>query len=265
MQATKRQIVDALGRAGLRRGDHLLVHSSLRKVGPIDGGADALIDGLLEVVGEDGTLAMPAFNTTRYLPTPCFDMRLTASRSGMLTEMYRQRPASQRSCHPTHSVVAQGRRAAEFLADHYLREAFGVDSPIDRLARAGGYVLLIGVTHMANSCIHIGESCAGVTKFYWDDGPLPVVKCRLPSGDIIDYELDCTASCSMAFNAVEYLLRKRNHVSDLNVGQALCFLMQGRDIIENVVEMLRERPDFLLCNREICRPCVLARKHLFSR
>jgi aminoglycoside 3-N-acetyltransferase len=161
---TKKQIQDVLLRSGMKVGNHLLVHSSLRQVGPIDGGADALIDALLETVGSEGTLAMPAFNYTRPLPVPYFDVRSTPSRAGILTEIYRKRPETLRSLHPTHSVAAQGRRAAEFLADHLKYMAFGVGSPIDRMMQAGGYVLLIGVTHLANSCIHIGESYSGVTS-----------------------------------------------------------------------------------------------------
>jgi aminoglycoside 3-N-acetyltransferase len=259
---TKRQIRDALFHAGIRTGDHLLVHSSLRRVGPIDGGADALIDGLLEAVGSSGTLAMPAFNSTRHMPVPYFDVHSTPSRAGMLTEIFRKRPEVLRSYHPTHSVAAQGERAVEFLANHHDHEALGIDSPLDRLARAGGYVLLMGVTHMANASIHVGESHAGIQKFYWDEGPLPVVKCRLSDGRVIDYRLDCSPSCSMAFNVAEYPLRRHGMVVDLNVGAARSFLIKGQDIIRVVVDLIRDKQDALLCHRDSCRPCIMARKYI---
>jgi aminoglycoside 3-N-acetyltransferase len=259
---TKQQIKDALINKGLRLGDHLLVHSSVKSVGLIDGGPDALIDALLEVVGDEGTLAMPAFNYTRPLPQPYFDVAITPSRAGALTEIYRQRPETLRSLHPSHSVAAQGKRAEEFLADHHKGLAFGVGSPVDRIAQAGGYVLLIGVTHMANSCIHIGESHAGVTKFYWENGPIPIAKLRMPNGKIIDHSLDCSSSCSMAFNSVEYPLRCKNMIMDLNVGEALSFLMRGKVVIETVVEMIRQRPDALFCNRSTCQPCIKGRQYL---
>lgn len=59
---TKARIKATLSSKGLKPGDHVFVHSSLRSIGPIEGGPDALIDALLEVVGPEGTLAMPAFN-----------------------------------------------------------------------------------------------------------------------------------------------------------------------------------------------------------
>lgn len=259
---TKAQIKETLFSQGLRPGDHLLVHSSLRSVGPIEGGAEALIEALLEVTGQEGTLAMPTFNYRFGLPAPHFDPRLVRSRTGALTEIFRQRPGVVRSLHPTHSVAAQGKRASEFMADHYRFGAFGVGCPIDRLVQAGGYVLLLGVTHLANSCIHVGESHAGCTKFDWQDGPLPIVKILLPDGRIIDFQLDCTASCSRSFNAVEYWLRRGKMIKDLMLGDALCFLMKGKDIVDTVVEMIRREPDVLLCTRPNCRPCRMARQHL---
>jgi aminoglycoside 3-N-acetyltransferase len=114
---TKAQIKETLLSKGMKPGDHLLVHSSLRSVGPIEDGPGALIDALLEITGSEGTLAMPAFNYRRYLPLPHFDARTTPGRTGALTEIFRKRPESLRSLHPTHSVTAQGKRAAEFLAD----------------------------------------------------------------------------------------------------------------------------------------------------
>jgi len=261
---TKAQIKETLLSKGMKPGDHLLVHSSLRSVGPIEDGPGALIDALLEITGSEGTLAMPAFNYRRYLPLPHFDARTTPGRTGALTEIFRKRPESLRSLHPTHSVTAQGKRAAEFLAEHHKFPAFGVGSPIDRLAQAGGYVLLLGVTHLANSCIHVGESHAGRTKFYWEEGPLPIVKMLMPGGKIIDHQLDCSASCSMAFNAVEYPMRSKNMITDLTLGEALCFLMKGKDVVDSVVEMIGEKPDVLLCNRSNCRPCSMARRHVLD-
>ena len=231
-------------------------------MGPVDGGADAVIDGLLATVGPEGTLAMPAFNYTRPLPVPYFDPKRTPSQAGVLTEVFRNRPGTLRSFNPTHSVAAQGKRAEEFLAGHDKVQTFGVGSPIDRLAQAGGFVLLMGVTQTANSCIHIGESHAGVKKFYWEQGPLPIARVLISDGQVIDHPLDCSSSCSMAFNSVEYPLRRKGMIIDLSLGQALCFLMRGKDVIETVVEMIRDGPEVLFCNRETCRPCYLGRKYI---
>jgi aminoglycoside 3-N-acetyltransferase len=260
----KDQVSDVLSRSGLKAGNHLLVHSSLRSVGPIEGGPNTLIEALLEVIGEAGTLAMPTFNYAFPLPEPFFDPKTVPSKTGALTETFMYYPGTVRSLHPTHSIAARGEMAEAFVADHNMFATFGIGSPIDRIAQAGGYVLLIGVTHLANSCIHVGESHAGVKKFYWRDGPLPVAKILVPDGSVVDYQLDCSASCSRAFNAVEYPLRRRNKILDLTLGKALCFLMTGKDVIETVMTMVRQQPDILFCNSNTCRPCSKGRQHLIE-
>ena len=45
---------------GIKEGMNLLVHSSLRRIGKVAGGADAVIDALLDVLGAEGTLMMSA-------------------------------------------------------------------------------------------------------------------------------------------------------------------------------------------------------------
>jgi hypothetical protein len=59
------EIVSALKQVGIAPGDLVLVHSAMSPLGYIDGGADTVIDALLEVIGKEGTLLMPAFSRTR--------------------------------------------------------------------------------------------------------------------------------------------------------------------------------------------------------
>jgi aminoglycoside 3-N-acetyltransferase len=259
---TKAQIITALEGAGLSPGSHLLVHSSLRRLGPVDGGAEAVIDALRHCVGAGGTLAMPTFNGARVIAQPYFDVATTPGATGVLTEVFRRQPDVLRSYQPTHSVAACGPRAAEFLRDHHLREAFGIGSPIDRIADAGGWVLLLGVTQSSNSCIHVGESHAGAVKFFWSDGELPLAPVRLPDGTIFPYCVDCSSSCSASFNSMEYPLRLRNAVRDFRVGTALCCLVRCSEVIAATVETIRENPFILTCTNPACRPCRLRRNHL---
>ena len=258
---SRKDIVRSLTDVGIGRGDHLVVHASLRSIGAIDGGADAAIDALVDVVGDGGTVAMPSFHYTRPLPEPHFDVRTTPAKTGTLTEVFRQRAGVRRSLHPTHAVCALGPRADEFLDDHLTCEAVGKDSPLDRIAQAGGYVLLIGVSHLANTTIHVGQCHAGLARYHWQDGPVPIAKVLLADNRVVEHPLDASAGCSLAFNAVDYLLRQRGLVRDTYIGHAPSSLMRGRDIIDTVVATLKERPDALLCNRQACRPCVLGRRH----
>jgi len=258
---TIQRIIDSLRNAGVHPGDALFVHSSLRAVGAIESGPAGLLDALLECVGSAGVLAMPAFNYTRPPPLPFFDSATTASRTGALCEMFRKHPGVARSLHPTHSILACGGRASEFVHDHLNCEAFGINSPIDRIAQAGGLTLLIGVSHTSNSCIHIGEAHAGIRKFGWSDEP-PTFKLRRPDGSVIEHRGDFSSSCSRAFNAVDLPLRIKGQVIDLSLGDALCTLMRSRDIINCVIQLHREHPGILFCRMPTCRPCALGRQYL---
>ncbi len=261
---TKAEIIKELQTAGIKHGDILLVHSSLKAIGPIEGGAEALIAAMIETVGAEGILAMPAFNYMRPLPEPYFDIHETPARTGVLTEIFRKMPETKRSLHPTHSVCAQGERAEEFLSGHIDVESVGIGSPIDKLAKAGGYVLLIGVTNMANTTIHIGEAYAGVKKFHWNDGPDPIAKVKLPDGDIVEHKLDPSASCDTAFNALDYPLRIAGKINDLKIGNAIAYLMRGSDVIEEICRMIKQQPDILFCKDSDCRPCSMSRQFLNS-
>ncbi len=61
MRVTRDRIADDLRRLGVRPGGVLMPHSSLRSLGTVDGGAAAVVDAMLDALGEQGTLAGPSF------------------------------------------------------------------------------------------------------------------------------------------------------------------------------------------------------------
>ena len=58
---TREQITGDLKALDIRTGDAVMMHSSLSALGFVDGGAETVVDALLETVGPDGTLLVPAF------------------------------------------------------------------------------------------------------------------------------------------------------------------------------------------------------------
>ena len=255
-------LVAAFREIGLEQGDSLIVHSSLSSLGHVEKGADGVIEALLEVIGPSGNLMLPAFNYTRPLPEPYYDPKNTPGRAGIIPETGRKRPGAVRSLHPTHSVAVIGPDAKRLTEGHLLTRAFGKDSPIDRLAKAGGKVLLLGVAHTSSSTIHIGEEYADIPKGFWHAGPLPMAKILMPDGKIVEHQLDTSSSCSTAFNAAEYPLRQHNEISDLRIGAAKIQLMSGAAVIRRVREMIDKKADILLCRWAGCNPCNVARKLL---
>lgn len=161
---SSRDLVADLERLGVHRGDTLMVHSSLSSLGWVDGGADAVIDALLEVLGPSGLLVMPTHTwSTVHAGQPVFHQHLSPSVVGRITEAFRHRARAVRSLHPTHSVAALGADAGQFVAGHECYSTpCSTHSPYGRLVDRGGYVLLLGVGLESFTLMHGFEEWAAV-------------------------------------------------------------------------------------------------------
>ena len=255
-----RDIRETFGSIGIGSGDHVLVHSSLRRIGRIDGGADALLDALLQTVGPDGTVAVPTFSG---IPEngACFHPAETPSHTGVFTEVVRQRPDAVRSLHPTHSVAAIGPRAAELTDGHLEAETVGTGSPCHRIASAGGYVMLLGVTHTANTTIHVGEACSGMVKMGRLENPQSF-GVLLSGGTVVHKAQDSSNSCSAGFNVLEFPLREKGQLRSFRLGSALSSIMKGQDLIDRTVDLIHAYPDITRCMQPGCIHCDAWRQHV---
>jgi aminoglycoside 3-N-acetyltransferase len=258
---TRAELASQLDRIGLERGDAVVLHSSLRSIGRVDGGAETVVAALLDVLGPEGLLVAPTYTYW----TQRFDPVTEASLTGRITETIRLWPGAVRSWHPTHSVAAIGMGAAELCDGHHLVGAVSHGSPLDRLAARGGKILLLGVGHVTNSTIHVGEVRANVPYL---DIPFSVESFTsatvvTPSGDVC-VPIIQPSGCSRAFGAIEQPLRHRGAIRDGLVGEAVAQLMRGRDVIEAVVELLRADPAALLCNDPDSYRCAQARLRIDS-
>ncbi len=141
---------------GVRPGGVLLVHSSLRSLGPLPGGAESVIRALLAALGPDGTLLTPALSFASVgRDRPIFDARQTPSCVGALSEAFRTRPGTLRSVHPTHSVCGAGCLAGELLGDHERDTTpVGPHSPFARLPAVHGQILFLGCGLRPNTSMH---------------------------------------------------------------------------------------------------------------
>jgi aminoglycoside 3-N-acetyltransferase len=164
-------VVAAARAVDIARADTIMFHSSLSSMGTVVGGPDTVIDGFLDAVGPEGTVAVPTlchwepdekpFVFDRWDPETC------PSYVGRITETLRQRPEALRSNHPTHSVAAVGRRAVELTANHgasgprpshFGSAAFAHQSPWQRLVDWDAAYCFIGVTFWVNTMVHYVES-----------------------------------------------------------------------------------------------------------
>jgi aminoglycoside 3-N-acetyltransferase len=154
---TQEDLVEGFRTAGIDGGDVVFVHASISKIGHIDGGMDAVIDALLDLLGAGGTLAMPGFTFQLFdVQAPVFDVRNTPCWASKLYERFRTRMPVCRSHHVTHSLCAVGARARELTAAHSASPC-GPESPFVKLAGWGAKILLIGASHNASTTLHAVE------------------------------------------------------------------------------------------------------------
>jgi aminoglycoside 3-N-acetyltransferase len=176
---TAASLAEDLRRLGLGVGDTVLVHSSLRKIGEVTGGAAGVLAAFLEVIGDEGTLVVPTFTTENSKSSrthlqlisgltpqqveefraemPPFDAASTPSSTGRLSEQVRLTPGALRSGHPQTSFAAIGRHARTVVADHAVDCHHGEDSPLARLRDLDAKVLLAGVDYDACTAFHLAE------------------------------------------------------------------------------------------------------------
>lgn len=136
-------------------GKPVIVHTSLKAIGEIEGGADTLLDALVSVFASNGgVLCIPTHTWKKCV----LDLNKAESCLGVLPTIASARKNGVRSMHPTHSITVFGEKAEEFVKN----EAF-VDSPTNpngcygNILQEKGYVLLIGVGQEKNTLIHCIE------------------------------------------------------------------------------------------------------------
>lgn len=175
--ATLNSLAHDFQRLGLRRGNVVIVHSALSKLGWVVGGAVAVIDALMKVVTPEGSIVMPTHTGDNSDPahwqnpavpeawwsiirtqSPPFRPEVTPTwYMGIIPELFRRYPNVLRSNHPLHSFAAWGKHAEQIVAEHSLESSLGDQSPLGKIYQLDGKVLLLGVNHANNTSLHLSE------------------------------------------------------------------------------------------------------------
>lgn len=235
----RKQISDDLLRIGLKPGGVVMVHSSFKSLGPVPGGIQTVIDGMLDALGPQGTLLMPGLSWIAVdRDHPGFDVRSTPSCVGAIPEYFRNLPGTIRSMHPTHSVCGQGPMAAR-LFDGHIRDTTpcGANSPFHKLRFHRGQVLMLGCGLLRNTMIHAVEETAAA-PYLFEQEPLVYT--------LTDYDGTVTkAAHSRHAEFPQHFDRVRagligNGLSEGKVLQALCHLYDAEALWNHASAMLQE-------------------------
>ena len=254
-------------RQGVRRlelsGVPLCVHSSLRSFGFVDGGAEAIIEGLL---AEGCTLLVPTFSSEAYeVPPPpgvglarngldgnqprrampgvqgvyTPDVNDIDSDMGAIPAAVLAMPGRVRSPHLIRSFAAIGSRARDLIPQDAPAELFG---PLMRLSQMDGSILIMGVGLDKITAIHLAEQQAGRRMFQrWANGP---------DGRPVQVEV---GGCSDGFINLDQALAAM--AQKTKVGQAAWRAYPARELLATASTAIREQPSLTHCSDPHCVRC----------
>src|SRR6185503_2694845 len=172
---SRRELAADFRALGVRSGDTIMLHASVRAVGRIAGGPDQIHLALKDALTPDGTLMMYASCPEHYdeighgnltpeeerellEKLPPFDAATARSQrdNGALVELLRTWPESIVNAHVARFVV-WGRQAQYLVSQQPWSYAFGRGSALDRFAALDGRILLLGSDHDTVTFLHYAE------------------------------------------------------------------------------------------------------------
>ncbi|MNW25374.1 SPBc2 prophage-derived aminoglycoside N(3')-acetyltransferase-like protein YokD [compost metagenome] len=240
---TLESLVKQLEQLGIDSQGTLLVHSSLKSMGPVEGGADTVLDAYTAYM-KDGLLVLPT-HTWSYIKAdnPRFYVDQSPSCIGILPELFRNRPGVTRSWHPTHSVAALGQDAVEFTKDDHL-----FDTPCARGSAWGklldrkATILLVGVDLRRNTFIHGVEEWADIPGRLTDVHE--ILYTVLPDGTEIPVpsRRHWGLSWSEHFWKVDEVLESRGAMRKGQLGDAVVRVCDAVAVAKVITEMLADNP-----------------------
>lgn len=259
MSVTLSDLKTGLSKLGLTK-NLVIAHASLKAFGPIDGGAEAMLNALLD---STRGIIMPTFTyksmlnpevgpprngityggetdlnklAEAYHPNTPADKLM-----GVLPEFLRRHPKAKRSSHPIQSFA--GIRADGVIGSQRMYDPL---APIGSLAEQDGWVLLLGVDHTVNTSIHYAEKLAGRLQFIrWALVQDRVVECPGFPGD------------SGGFNVIAPALEK--YTRRVEIGNATVQAIHLKSLFKVVMDQIKENPFALLCQRQDCERCTAVR------
>lgn len=247
---TRSSLCEDLRRLGVTAGSVVMVHAGLRQMGRVIGGANTVVQALVDVLGPEGTLVayvdFEPFYEDDDDEIPVFDKATApaARDHGVLHETIRNWPGTVRSDHPDAGVAALGRRAEWIVAPHPFQYGYGEGTPFERVVEADGKVLMLGAPLDTITLLHYAEHRARIP------GKRVVRYRRLMPGaagpEWVDFEEFDTAepvNAELPMDVFEqigrsYLASGRGAAG--KVGGANAALLEGPELVAFAIDWLEE-------------------------
>lgn len=243
---TLNDLVSGFRDLGIEPGDTLLVHSSYKSLGPVDGGPQTVVNALEAALGPDGTLIMPTFNFDFNQGQP-WDVRSTPSKMGILTELARQDPRAKRVFHPFYSFAVLGKHA-EMLGRLRYKSSYERNSVFGKLRDLDGRIMVIGLSYTNSmTFFHHVEQMEGVDYRFlkqftgevtdWDGTT------RTDTFEMLVRDIDKGVITEV--DPMGELMEKHGVITVGRIGEAAVKLMKANDVYEFTAREMRRDPHLL--------------------
>lgn len=238
---TKEALKEDLKQMGLCGTETVMIHSSMKAIGDVEGRADTVLDALSEFFS-DGLLMLPTLTwNLAWEKEPVFDVRETPSLVGILPQLFRKRDNVVRSLHPTHSVAALGRDAKWITGEDHLDDLpCGEHSAWHKLMERDGVILMVGCTLTSCTFIHGVEAWCDIPDRL--DAP---VRYQVIGRDGEQCEVISRphkGSPSEQYYLAEDALRESGALRDGRLGDAPVMVISARGCYETVKRLLCDNP-----------------------
>lgn len=255
----REDLVRDLRELGVKKGDLLNLKVSLKSIGWIEGGANMLVEALLEAIGETGTIVADAFINVYPLPLSKENAKKISdqkspSYAGALANAMLKHPKMFRSSHPVQKFVAIGAEAEELMGNH-TPDSYAYDV-LRVMAEKGGKNLKIGKD---SKVVGVGTThvAIGLLGFKQKRKPLGT-NYRNKKGEIVTFKLNWPGGCSEGFNNFLPLYKEGGSIlAEGKIGNAETKTTSMKRTLEIEMEKLSEDPTFFFCKNPACVGCRL--------
>jgi aminoglycoside 3-N-acetyltransferase len=246
-------IVEGLQKLPIPENPVLLVHSSLKSFGYVEGGAETVIKALLNICGSKGTLVLPTLSFKSINEAePFFDVINTPSDTGYITEIFRKMPNVVRSMHIFSSVAAYGYNA-KYITEWHYDTPCGPLTPYGKIIEQKGYVLLLGAGFNTNTLFHCAEE--EVDPKYLRYKTIKDVRVLDFNGNtsVRDFRrYDCyQTGINRDLARMESIFRESNVLHKTIIGNSHVTLISAEDNFNISCKLLRDDPSYILTNPEV--------------
>ena len=244
---TKEEIKKQLAAMNAPQNGVVTIHSSLRKVGTVEGRGEGLLDAFIEYFTKDGGLFVVPTHTWDNLSNPdkpTLNMNIPHTCIGKLTEIAAAHPDAHRSLHPTHSVAVFGdsTKAEMFIkGDETADLMISPDGCYGNIYKQGGFVLLVGVGHESNTYIRCIEAMLNVPERVEKEHNCKA-SVLTTDGQLIERRLrglveDKIGDVSVRYSKFEVAFRYHGCIVDGFIGDAkaqLCDAVKMKEVLRHI-------------------------------